>query len=288
LLSITIDWLSVTFKDFYDGNGEIHNEEKSFISTYASVPPLVSTSARFGYTDGHQDANGTIVQWNPEYSQMGHHVQFSGSALRNILVRSEIRVETLLRSAIDARGRVSRLDLAKDCTGEAVDLQAIYQSLEQGLNRGLARKWSQVISNDNGHTIYVGSRQSERFIRIYDKAAESKIQGELWFRFELETKGDVAKALAQQLVSRNDWNATFDGLARAMVNLPNSSDYERFFTRGVVPIGLPKLERTSDREKWIESQVIPAVARHYIDNPNSEAVTRLISTLNMIDRQRKE
>ena len=287
MLSITIDWLAVTFKNYYDEQGELRNGTHDFIGTYASFSPMQTATPRFGYSDATMDNNGTIVQWNPDRSEMGHHVILAGSALRNIFSNTTIQPRTLLRACIDAGGSISRLDLAKDATDEEIDLQAIYKSLEQGHNRGLTRKHAIIASNDGGLTIYVGSRQSERFIRIYNKAAESKLSDQLWFRFELETKGVVARSLGTRLASDMDWQQSFDALAKGMVNLPNSLDFQKFFTMGVVPIGLPKLERRTDREVWIETQVIGAVARHYIDNPNSEAVTRLIETLNLIDRQRK-
>ena len=42
-----------------------------------------------------------------------------------------------------------------------------------------------------GKTIYIGSRSSEKMIRIYDKAAEQNQEG-VWIRYEIETKGDFA------------------------------------------------------------------------------------------------
>jgi len=281
LLTITIDWLAVNFKRWND-------ETEHFIRTYASADPVSATSARFGYSIATVDNNGVVSQWNPDRAEMGYHVIFAGSALRNIFSRTSVQPQELLRASLDAGGAVSRLDLAKDCTGEEINLSAIYQSLEQGLNIGMSRKFAHIESDNKGETIYVGSRQSERFIRIYNKAAESNLPGELWYRFELETKGMVSRALAERLVSGIDWSSQFDGLAKQMVNFRSPGDFAKFFTMGSVPIGLPKIERQSDREAWIASQIIPAVAKHYIENPNSEAVSRLIATLNLIDRQRKD
>lgn len=281
MLSITIDWLSVNFKEWT-------NEAKRFVRTYASSDPVQNTTPRFGYSVATVDNNGVVVQWNTDRSDMGYHVIFSGSTLRHIFSRAGVQPEALLHATINAGGNISRLDLAKDATGKAIDLQAIYQSLEQGNNRGTARTYGRITSNGGGDTIYVGSRQSEKFIRIYDKAAQTGSKHEAWYRFEVETKGMVARALAVSLDYSGNWAGCFDTIVKAMVDMPKSTDYEAFFQQGVVPIGLPKLEKQTDREKWVRDQVIPAVAKHYIDNPYSEAVARLIATLQLIDRQRKE
>jgi hypothetical protein len=275
MLTITIDWLAINFKEYT-------LEAHEFIVTYASSDPIQATSPRFGYSQSQTDNNGVQLQWNPDREDMGHHVIFSGSALRNIFSGDDTQPQSLLRSCLNAGGRVSRLDLAKDCTGEAIDLQAIYQSLEQGLNTGTSRTFGQIKSSGEGHTIYVGSRQSEKFIRIYNKAAQSGISKELWFRFELETKGMFSRALCKGLVDSTEWGSIFDNATRGMVDVGKTGSFHKFFPMESVPIGLPKLERTSDREKWIEEQVIPAVSKWVIENPDSEAVRRLFVTLRFL------
>jgi Replication initiation factor len=281
VLTITIDWLAVNFKEY------THAAEQ-FMRTYASFPPTQDTTPRFGYSVATLDDNGSVIQWNPDRPDMGHHVIFSGTALRNIFSRTTIQHGTLLRTCIDAGGNISRLDLAKDLTETPIDLSAIYQSIEQGGGRGPVRKYSRVTSNDNGYTIYIGSRQSERYIRIYDKAAEQGIVDKDWKRLECETKGVVARSVALALSNTIDWSHVFDNVVRGSIWLPRCADWLAFFPAGMVPIGLPKETKITDREAWILGQVIGAVAKHYIENPNSEAVARLLSTLNLIDRQRKE
>jgi len=280
MLSITIDWLAVNFK-------EITREAENFMSIYARVGFTQDTTPRFGYSHASVDDNGSVIQWNPDREDMGQHVIFAGSALRNLFERSDVQPRTLLRACSNARGNISRLDLAADLQGQAIDLQNLYQSLEQGLNTGNARTFGQIRSNDNGHTIYIGSRQSERFIRIYDKAAQMALSDNQWIRFELETKGMVSRALASMLVETADWLSIFVGVCSAMVNIPDSAELGYFYNASRAAIGTPKIEKSSNTEKWIEEQVIPAVAKWYISNPSSIAVARLIETMALIDRQRK-
>jgi Replication initiation factor len=279
VLTITMDWLAINFKEYTYA-------AEQFMRTYASIAPTQNTTPRFGYSDATVDDNGSIVQWNPDRPDMGYHVIFSGSALRNIFSLTPIQPRPLLRACIDAGGNISRLDLAKDCTETPIDLSAIYQQIEQGVWRGPARKFSRVTSNDGGYTIYIGSRQSERYIRIYDKAAEQALADTNWKRLECETKGMLARSVGLALANTSDWARVFDNVVRGAIWLPRSPDWLSFFPVGIVPIGLPKETKETDREAWIAGQVIAAVAKHYIDNPNSEAVARLLATLQLIDRQR--
>jgi hypothetical protein len=280
MLTISIDWLAVTFKEF-------ERETETFIRTYASAPTVQDMSARNGYTVATMDGNGVQLLWNPDYSSMGHHAVFGGSSLRNLFTSGVVSPHSLLRACIDAGGSISRLDLAKDLTEQPIDYEKVYQSLKQGHNGGTARNISRLESADGGTTIYVGSRQSERFVRLYDKAIEQKLPNAIWARLEVETKGMVARAVATALLSNSRWSDAFDAAVVAMVGDVQKAGLAEFFPGGRVPIGLPKIERQTDREMWIETQVISAVSRHFIDNPNSEAVARLRQTLDLIDRQRK-
>jgi len=280
LLTITIDWLSVTFK-------RENKREDEFIREYACYPTVTPSNARNGYTSGQTDGSGVQLLWNVDREEMGRHTVFSGSALRFIIEQRGIHMETLLRDCANAGGYITRLDLAKDSRGQAIDLPSIYQSLERQGNTGTARNWTELRSNNGGYTLYVGSRTSEKFIRIYDKAAESQLPNELWQRFEIETKGVVARAISASLLNTANWGDVFDTIARAMVSPLQCSAYQQFFSERNISIALPKIERHSDREKWIGEQVIEAVAKHFIDHPQSEAVDRLRRTLDLIDKQRK-
>jgi len=280
VLSITLDWLAFTFREDTHEAGE-------WIRLYASDKTNVPVTARNGYRDAYQTQTGVVVQWNVDREEMGYHVVIAGSAIRNVLEHHELDQRALIQTVIDAGGSITRLDLAKDLQGVSISLDAIYQALERGEYRGTSRKFSQIHSLNGGNTIYVGSRQSEKFIRIYDKAAEMGDRSVLWFRFELETKGMVARALASLLTGDNEWSSGFDRIARHMVDMAPARDYAQFFQQGPVPTGIPKLEKKSDREAWIEAQVMPAVVKHFVEHPDSKAVALLRAMLDQIEAQTK-
>jgi len=281
MLSITIDWLAGTFREFND-------ETEAFIRTYASADDVQAIPPRNGYTIAQKDGRGVQFLWNSNDNRMGYHVIFAGSALRNIFEQTSIQPIALLRACVDAGLRISRLDLAKDLTGQEIDGQAVYQSLKSGIGGGTARNISRIENAQGGQTIYVGSRQSERFVRLYDKAQETGDTSKHWWRLEIETKGEFARIMANAITSGSEPASIFDTTLTKMVGSLSSVSLELFATGGVVSWGIPKIEKQTDREKWIADQVISAVASHYIDNPFSEAIKALRAVLESIDKHRKD
>jgi hypothetical protein len=88
--------------------------------------------------------------------------------------------------------RATRLDLALDVKTDDLfpeDLHC-WSLIAQ-------RKATFIETHENrerkGFTLYVGSRKSERFLRVYDKSAESNLSVPNVTRFELELKGSVAR-----------------------------------------------------------------------------------------------
>lgn len=275
--TITLDWLAMTFKEY-------NHETERFLSDYALFGASDTTKPTNGYREARTGTYGVVHMWNPDREEMGHHVIFSGSALRDLFSSSGISQQTLLAEAVQSRGRITRLDLACDTQELPISLDAIYQALERGECSGTARSFSQIHSLNGGNTIYVGSRQSEKFVRIYDKAAQQKISNEHWKRLELETKGMVARAIASVLVQAEQWSAIFRTAITAMVDIPSSRDFRALLPSDDAKIGIPKLEKKTDREKWIDTQVTPAVVQHFQDNRDSAAVAKLRLLLDLIEK----
>lgn len=255
MINITIDWIAITFKE-YD------NDASQFMAYHALAGKTVSATPRNGYTAAVRDENGVLRMWHNYRPDMGVHVIFAGSALRSIFERSSVQPREILSNAQDLGGRVTRLDLAKDATAEAVNMEKIWNSLEAGKFRGTARKHAQMRGLKAGHTIYIGSRTSERFIRLYDKASEQNIGGLDWKRLELELKGQCARAAATAIVNGEGMSRPFDAHVNDMVKFDNEPEWEKFFPDHDPDFSMPKIEKTTDRETWILSQVVPAVREH--------------------------
>jgi len=277
MLTTTIDWLSFTIPYEVD--------YAPFITQYASSASSTPVSPQFGYTKGWRMGEDILLFSHDIREDMGTHIILSGKTLGN-LQRRGFGVNVVLRSVLQLKARVTRLDLAKDATDEGISLPEIWRDIDGKCSNGRTKKFSQVQGSDGGHTIYGGSRESERFLRIYDKAKEQGDGIGDYKRCELELKGDVARAVAVMLSESDKWGEIFNGLLTNMVNVPCKSFQS--FLGGSNAIGTPKIEKQTDREKWIETQVISAVVEHHRSFPNSPAIKRLRDTLAVIDDIERE
>jgi hypothetical protein len=261
---ISLDWLSCTFKEF--------DHVEDFLSRYAPSQESTPITPQHGYKWGRLCKNGVCVFGNPDRHDMGVHVVFSGSALRRV-EQSGTTCRSLVSEVIRLRGKVSRLDLAKDCHDGRINLGSIIKAGIDNRYVGTAQTCNERTDNRGGKTLYIGSRQSDRFARIYDKGVETGTD-ENWLRYEFELKGDVAKQVARILsMNETNWDEVFNTMAKKFFYTVEGF-YEDWLQGGSMP-GLPKIEKQTDREAWIFNQVIKAVSEHLAEHPDSKAVEAL-------------
>lgn len=99
-------------------------------------------------------------------------------------------------------GHITRADYAIDDRAGLLTRDRILECEAAG---GLVTRWQNPITEVckhkhgklQGWTLYLGSRDGEAMVRIYDKAAQQAVTGP-WVRFEFETKGELAHALAKE------------------------------------------------------------------------------------------
>lgn len=268
--SVTIDWISYTIPI---GRGVAWALEAPALYAHLCNQALGQNvewqpdAPLHGYTDRFtaRDIPGASVMFSPEREDMGIHVVLSGCALR------VISGEEALKYAAYANGRVTRLDVALD-VGARFDFRGLYDAARAGLLDTKARK-SSVIESDSGTTVYIGSRSSESMLRVYDKAAEAGLTSPLT-RLELEIKGQKANAVAQYLTKHGLTN--IPAIIRAFCDWPSDRHWQAIFD-GQPKLGLPKPEKCTDREKWIKTQVSPALQRAIRED--SFEVKRLMAVL---------
>lgn len=103
----------------------------------------------------------------------------------------EKRLFDFLSQAV--KPKITRCDVSRDFFNGEITPDSAYQSwLEGGFNiRGKApscerygRDWD--CGTNDGKTFYVGSKQSARYVRIYDKAKEQGDKSSFWTRFEIQ------------------------------------------------------------------------------------------------------
>lgn len=127
-------------------------------------------------------------------------------------------------------GHFGRIDVAMDDRSGVIDVDRIYASVVAGNCVSHFRK-SQLIAGldlgsgiDTGKTLCMGSRQSDTYLRIYDKAAEQRAKHKpvdgTWVRWEMEWKGERAQAvgLALSVLDQERFQTYIVGVFRTAVD----------------------------------------------------------------------
>lgn len=269
MISSCIDWLSITFVP--------REGAAKFILSIENLGGSVGIKPRYGYDMGLEYENGIKVYWSIGRDDMGCHVVMSGKVLLD-LATIGVPSRTLLDRAISMNAKITRLDLAIDAINEGVNPHAVYSAALAGETRGTAQKVEARTGIDGGITVYIGSRESDKFARLYDKGIESG-QGGDWKRLELELKGDVAKQYARILSANPDMSiASFAWSTAKKMLTTEHGNYQTYGKESEI-VSMPKIEKVTDTERWIHTQIIPIIEKYVKTHPESTVYDELIDAL---------
>lgn len=246
-----IDWLSFTIP-----------QEMPTLRDHASPGRLATWSGaegatewrsetpRFGYSAAYCPLSlpGPVVFCWPRDGASHTHVQWSGSALAY-----HGRAWELLRDRVERGEKVTRLDLAVDI--DPGHVHSVYEAFLADEVSTASRKVA-LMRSQSGDTVYIGSRTSGRFVRVYDKSGQMGMQGSL-VRIELEAKGDTANGLAKYLAQEGSW--VIPEVVRATIDCPTLPWWREGFEDTNARWGVPKATARPDRAAWIDKQVVPAL-----------------------------
>lgn len=183
---------------------------------------------------------------------MGTHIWASGAALAGIAQRIG-GIDTL--TGIIDKVIPARIDLAVDTDTAFVSKFA--KLAKHGKLRTRAKSWSVINSQDNGQTVYIGSRSSNQFLRVYNKASEQGMNGMEWTRIELESKSDAAIAAKGVILAHNIPFAT-QSLIRGFCDC-DLPDWKRAFIAEPVYVTSP--HRATQTREWLLGVVATAMRR---------------------------
>ena len=180
-----------------------------------------------GYDTGYKLKYGQVFTHSTE-QRMGVMYQVSGVGLNEMRL-SGIDIEKMIIPFLcKTQVKFTRIDYAWDTDNPEITPHALYEYL-QLVNTG-SREFSLIRShkprkNDDkqyknaADTVYLGSRNSGRVLRVYDKAKEQGLSdGTTWTRIEVELRKERANAVAygslktpinelaaSQVLEMNDW-----------------------------------------------------------------------------------
>lgn len=202
------------------------------------------------------------VDWHRDKPEQRMLVTLTGQDLQNMRERGITDQQVLDTAYKHMDASFTRIDYAVDIYGSGIDAAQVAADFREGKVQTSARS-SSTLQVDTGEgfglatTLYIGSRSSARFLRVYDKGKEQKT-GEDWIRIEIELKKQAAEVFAD-IASRK-------GVITAGLNMIN--DFVQFEDEVIsdalsgVGVALPKGKRkTTNRDRWIRDTILPLLER---------------------------
>ena len=210
--SWSIDWLAVTAWDVeVDRVAQLTSEAFHFGKQVGVEGWTALGGARF-YGRRHEYLGATLLsESHARGADENTHLVMTSEACA-VGVDALLQLLTRLRMWA-GRCSVARLDLAVDGVPftpadayEAAQAGHTVSWAKRGRDGVVAHAWHSSNGADEGDTLNIGRRSSERFLRIYDRRGPTRI--------ELETKGRYADAVLAELLTRRGDDAE---LARFVV-----------------------------------------------------------------------
>src|SRR5258708_3327033 len=259
-MSILIDWISVTYSA-----SQIQLSDEQPVKTALRLAPEITgdnsrwtiTKGMFGYRHGVRSENGSMLYFSDAASTMGVHMSYSGSSLSKL--EASLFKYHVLRGA-----KFTRLDVSIDFGG-ALSIRKLKTLFDVGRSVTQSRT-CKLLEGTSGTTLYIGSRTSQKYLRIYDKRAEQKQPRTApdWYRIVLELRDETAHGVAHYL-SENGLEHIPDDI-RGFSDFPTYPTWiEAMDTANTVRIASER--KMSDTRKWLIEQVAGSVAREAENDP---------------------
>jgi hypothetical protein len=263
--SFTIDWIGATFDEYHGLRFAKKLGYKGWAADVEGVP------AR-GYNKCRELETGARICWHTERKEMGVHVTLSGSVLRYY---STLGVDwhQLLKWIKEAKGRTSRVDLALDLHDSGITLKDMHKgNLTPYKGKGRTPKLLPVGTQEDGWTVYVGSRSSDKFLRVYDKGKEQGDKDTDYVRVELETKGEIAHAVGHEFpnLPQGECISMAQTLIRGVANFDMQNWIIALESKDV-HLSIPQ-GKERDTLGWLVKICAPALAKTIAKNPSKDVL----------------
>lgn len=267
MINWCVDWLAYNAVGTYDLNHQ----------AMAYKPELwkwLEVKGSYGYDRAIETSEHVRIMWSTARKEMGTFTSYSGRALSAYRDREISSVE-IMGHHNNNNDTCRRLDLAIDAVETGLNIDALFKALKQGKATTNVKKYS-LITGNQGDTLYIGSRESEQFIRIYDKAKE---QGDFTsdkIRIEIELKGSRALQMADYISGATETEAIrrTQQLINSVVDF-NTKVWSEIM--GTENVGLAKAkDELPDTEKWLMQSVAPAMAKYIKKTGNTALIVRFI------------
>jgi len=299
--AITVDWLRISFDpsswkfacalfdiDYTAQEWADTNKYMKNYGTMAMDGVFIGAEALPTVVNGDMEIEGRFI------------VDFTGNGLGVYFEQNPTyTVANLLRMCLEQEdARVLRIDIAFDDYNGYLDIMGMAKMLQQSSDvsrvitrwRGWELRMSgEMFSDDAGTTLYIGSRSSNSFGRVYDKRAQLMATEGFkpaalppsWIRFELEIKSKKAHAVAEAAMKNNFNSSYFAGVLRGLIefkegkredhkkaNMKTARWWSKFLNDSEavsvrVPLPVASIEK---KKEWLSKSVATTLAlvqHHY-------------------------
>lgn len=315
-LSVSIDWIAFT-STLVSSVEEMIEFLGYTIGDFCLMPKGAQ-----GYLKMHRLNGYDVKILSDGTEEMGIHVIISGSAIMDVLQHFKETISTvslfddeLVPSVTDFDntimieflqrlrkiGRLTRLDLAVDDRGSVyftVDDIRNYIDRQEVVSK--FRSFRDISENTlagscTGRSLYLGSRQSEIMLRIYDKqleqnkkaVSEEDLVPDPWIRWEFEIKNDRANIAADMIVQHKELGEIVMSIMNNYLKIVVLDDSNRsrcsinpLWKKFLESVGKLRLyvsefaKTLKDKRKWLVHQCLPTLAGIIIaDNGSFDIIT---------------
>lgn len=202
------------------------------------------------YTNGEENKQGVKRYWNNIRSDQGKSTVLDGASLDTM--REDLSI--ILHGVNTPERKATRIDFAIDITHSKLRPETASEYLRRGeflSHASSARRIDDSLIE--GYTQYVGTKYSDTYTRIYDKAVEQKTPY-AWVRIETVYQGERAKPALSALLS----GKSIGSLICSHVDFPTWNDWKQIMPSERVKLQIQKKETRT--RAWLLSTVAKSIA----------------------------
>lgn len=209
------------------------------------------------------------------------HIEIPGQACDHLTWDHYKALEIYLHSNFEGKYQYKRVDFAFD--GVPFTPEEVEHAIRENQLRSLAKRETLSIhgspfeNRDNGekgtYTVVLGSRNSERMIRVYNKRGPTRI--------EFQMKDKRAHVIGCELFSApnvDDWYPIMIGHLRDYIDFKTSwwEEFTQSIGRAWVTVSNPKDVSMENLLDWYEKQIAPAFSV-IVDTQTPDVINKMIN-----------
>lgn len=228
----------------------------------------VTCPALHGYRFAASTRDGIRIEVGD--ARMGIHIEVPGEALQGIRIEG-VPPEGLIGRLVTQGANFARLDLSIDVFDAPWSIYALEEQFNLGQCDTRAKYAHLQRDNQGGVTLYIGHPQSDRQLRVYNKAAERRAKGvtpdeDNWVRVELQLRNEAAHTAAHMLHSVRDVGRAIRSLILAFADWSFDSTWVLVMRHAPILLGGSKKHR-GNTDKWLLGPCANALARRILQEP---------------------